>query len=207
MAGRAAWGDTDMAGKETLLAKYRKQLNLLLAEQAALPPPPQATSNTTGTVASVPYSTGWPDEYNLYLTINSTTVPGLVAGQQVFCAASTTDFSNLLTVGTTLSGNLNNSLGWWVFKSSGAVTPLPPPPPETGNTTGTVVTMPTSSGAANEYNLFFLITNTTVPGFVAGQQVFCAASTTDFPSLLTVGSSLTGNLENSLGWWVLKKPN
>ena len=100
--------------------------------------PPPATGNTIGTVASMPFPTGWPDEYNLYLTITSTTVPGLAAGQQVWCAASTTDFPNLLTVGATLTGTLDNSLGWWVLKSGTVVPPPPPPPPATGNTIGTV---------------------------------------------------------------------
>ena len=168
------------------------------------PPPPPATGNTIGVVASTPFPTGAANEYNLYLTITSTTVPGLVAGQQVLCAASTTNFPNLLTVGATLTGTLDHSLGWWVLKSG---TVVPPPPPATGNTTGTVASTPFPTGAANEYNLYLNITSTTVPGLVAGQQVLCAASTTNFPNLLTVGATLTGILDHSLGWWVLKKAN
>ena len=61
-----------------------------------------------------------------------------------------------------------------------------------GNTTGTVASTPVSSGGANEYDLYLKITSTTVSGVTAGQQVWCAATTTDFPNLLTAGGSLTG---------------
>ena len=177
----------------------------VLKSGTVVPPPPPATGNTIGTVARTPFPTGAANEYNLYLTITSTTVPGLVAGQRVLCAATTTDFPNLLTVGATLTGTLNNSLGWWVLKSGTVVPPPPPPPPAAGNTIGTVTRTPFPTGAANEYNLYLTITSTTVPGLVAGQRVLCAATTTDFPNLLTVGATLTGTLDHSPGWWVLKK--
>jgi hypothetical protein len=77
---------------------------------------------------------------------------------------------------------------------------------DTGNTTGTVASKPVPTGGFKEYDLNFKISSTTVPGLRAGQTVWCAATTTDFPNLLTVGTVLTGNLDHSLGWWVLKKP-
>jgi Tol biopolymer transport system component len=162
------------------------------------------TGNVTGTVASTPFSTGWPNEYNVYINITSTTVPGLIVGQQLLCAASTTDFSNLLSVGAALTGTLDHTLGWWVLQSSTVVPPPPPPTPGTGNVTGTVAGMPTASGPPNEYNVYINITSTTVPGLVTGQRVLCAASTMNFPNLLTVGATLTGTLNNSIGWWVLQ---
>ena len=73
-----------------------------------------------------------------------------------------------------------------------------------GNTTGTVENEPVASGAANQYNFNLTITSTTAAGITTGQQLLVAASKTDFPNLLTVGTILTGNLDNSLGWWVLK---
>ncbi len=71
------------------------------------------------------------------------------------------------------------------------------------NITGFVASAPVASGGANEYNLYLLVTGSTVPGVSAGQQVWLAASMTDFPHL-AVGATLTGSLERSLGWWVLK---
>jgi hypothetical protein len=266
--------------------------------------------NTTGTVASTPVSSGGANEYDLYLKITSTTVSGITAGQQVWCAATTTDFPNLLTAGVSLTGNLSNAPGWWTFKAASAsptvVTPptataptvatgtatsitstgavisgtlsslgsassvalsfnwgltssygnttaiqvmsspnaftatlasltpattyhfravatgngtvygsditfttgaaITPPvstPPATGNTTGVVASVPVSSGAANEYDLYLKITSTTVSGVTVGQQVWLAASTTEYPNLLTVGSIISGNLSNSPGWWVI----
>ena len=73
-----------------------------------------------------------------------------------------------------------------------------------GNTTGTVENQPVASGAANQYNFNLTITSTTAAGITTGQQLLVAASTIDFPNLLTVGATLTGNLDNSPGWWVLK---
>jgi len=73
-----------------------------------------------------------------------------------------------------------------------------------GNTTGTIENAPVASGASNEYNFNLTITSTTIAEITAGQQILVAASTTDFPNLLTVGTTLTGNLDNSPGWWVLK---
>ena len=76
-----------------------------------------------------------------------------------------------------------------------------------GNTTGTVASTPAATGSPNEYALYFNITSTTVTGLSAGQQIQVAATTIDFPNLLTVGATLTGDLDHSLGWWVLKKAN
>jgi hypothetical protein len=258
--------------------------------------------NTTGVVASKPAASGAANEYNLYLKISSTTVAGLTVGQQVWCAASTTDFPNLLTVGAILTGNLDNSPGWWTFKAVSATVPLAVTAPSvttgsataitssgatingslvslgsvssvnvsfnwglttsygstttvqtltaggnfgvtltglapnttyhfrtqvtgsstvygsdntfttaaatvitiSGNTTGVVVSKPVASGGANEYCFYLKITSTTVAGLTAGQQVWCAATTTSFPNLLTVGSTITGTLSNSPGWWVIK---
>ena len=258
--------------------------------------------NTTGVVASKPVASGGANEYNLYLQISSTTVAGLTAGQQVWCAAATTDFPNLLTVGAILTGNLDNSPGWWTFKAAAATAPPTVTPPTittgnatvitssgatlngtlsslgsagsitvsfdwglttsygsttaaqtvtsasnfvatltglapnttyhfrakvtgsttvygsdntfttaantvitvSGNTTGVVASKPVASGGANEYCFYLKITSTTVSGLTSGQQVWCAATTASFPNLLTVGSTITGTLSNSLGWWVIK---
>jgi hypothetical protein len=267
--------------------------------------------NTVGTVAGAPVSSGGDNEYDLYLTITSTTVSGFTAGQQVWCAATTLDFPNLLTVGVSLAGNLSNSLGWWEFEATSASPPALTPPtataptvatstatsitssgaiingtlsslgssssvpvsfnwglnsnygnstaaqtmtsssvftatltgltpdttyhfravaagsgtvygsditfttgsavappvansPATGNTTGIVISVPVSSGAANEYDLYLKITSTTVYGIKVGKQVWLAASATEYPNLLTVGSTINGNLNNSVGWWVIK---
>jgi hypothetical protein len=61
-----------------------------------------------------------------------------------------------------------------------------------------VASVPEPSGATNEYNLYIKIVST-------GQMVWVAAKTTAFPALLTVGTTLTGDLNHSLGWWVLSK--
>ena len=74
--------------------------------------------------------------------------------------------------------------------------PTPSISPLTGSITGTVTSAPSPSGATNEYNLFVN---------VAGQQYWLAATTTDFPNLLTIGSTLTGTLNHSRGWWILIK--
>ena len=267
--------------------------------------------NTVATVAGAPVSSGGDNEYDLYLTITSTTVSGFTAGQQVWCAATTSDFPNLLTVGVSLSGTLSNSPGWWAFEAASASPPALTPPtatapavatstatsitssgaiingtlsslgssssvavsfnwgltsnygnttvaqtmtsssvftatltgltpattyhvravaagsgttygsditfttgsavappvdtsPATGNTTGIVVSVPVSSGAANEYDLYLKITSTTVYGVKVGKQVWLAASATEYPNLLTVGSTISGNLNNSPGWWVIQ---
>ena len=267
--------------------------------------------NTTGTVASAPVSSGSTNEYDLYLKVTSTTVSGITAGQQVWCAATTTDFPNLLTVGVSLTGTLSNSPGWWTFVAASASPPATTPPTAiaptvatgtatsitstgavingtlsslgssnsvavtfnwgltsgygnttatqtmtspysftatltgltpattyhfiavavgsstvngsditfttgsavtppvnnpvaTGNITGVVASVPVSSGAANEYDLYLKITSTTVSGIKVGQQVWLAASATEYPNLLSVGSTITGNLNNSPGWWVIQ---
>jgi hypothetical protein len=186
---------------------------------------PLTSANTVGTVANTPVGSGAANEYCFNLKVTSSTVSGVTAGQQVWCAASTTDFPNLLTVGATLTGNLDHSLGWWVLKQAGTstvtptptptttpkptATPTPTPTPTTvspltsANTIGTVASTPVSSGAANEYCFNLKVTSSTVSGVTAGQQVWCAASTTNYPNLLTPGATLTGNLNHSLGWWVI----
>ena len=73
-----------------------------------------------------------------------------------------------------------------------------------GSIIGTVQNKPVATGASNEYNFNLKITGTAIAGIRNGQQVWVAASTTDFPNLLTVGATLTGILNNSSGWWVLK---
>jgi len=90
------------------------------------------------------------------------------------------------------------------FTTGSVVTPPVMTPPTVGNTTGIVASLPVLSGAANEYNLYLKITSTTVSGFKVGQQVWLAASATEYPNLLTVGSTISGNLNNSPGWWVIK---
>ncbi|MGI2336712.1 MAG: Ig-like domain-containing protein [Dehalogenimonas sp.] len=168
--------------------------------------PPPSIGNTTGVIASVPVSSGGSNEYNLSIRITTTTVFGLTIGQNLWVAASTTDFPNLLTVGSTLTGNLDNSLGWWVMKSSIQTTPVTPPVPVVikGNTTAVVASVPISSGGSNEYNLSIKITTTTITGLKVTDTVWVAASKTDFPNLLIVGSTVTGDLDKTLGWWTLK---
>jgi hypothetical protein len=169
-----------------------------------------ATGNTTAVVASTPVSSGAANQYSLNIRITATTATGLTVGQTVWVAASTTDFPNLFTTGSTLSGTMDKSLGWWILKASTtpaapAPVPQPVPAPTTGNTTAVVVSTPVSSGAANQYNLNIRITATTAIGLTVGQTVWIAASTTDFPNLRTVGSTISGNMDKSLGWWVIKK--
>jgi hypothetical protein len=82
----------------------------------------------------------------------------------------------------------------------------PPPPSEMppGNTSAVVASYPVSTGKINEYNLDIIITSTTVPGLSGGQIIPVTAMTTDFPNLLVFNSDVTGDLDNSLGWWTLK---
>ena len=169
------------------------------------PTPTPVSGNTIGTVASKPVASGASNEYSFYLKVTGTTVTGITGGQQVWVAASTTDFPNLLTLGATLSGSLDHSPGWWVFKKASTTTPTPTLTTVSGNTIGTVANKPVTSGASNQYSFYLKVTSTTVTGITAGQQVWVAATTTDFPNLLTVGATLNGNLDHSLGWWVFKK--
>ena len=107
-----------------------------------------AGGNTTGTVASTPVSSGAANEYDLYLKITSSSVSGIVAGQQVWCVATTSDFPTLLTIGATLTGNLSNSPGWWTFKVATASSPIVTPPTATASTAATsAATSITSTGA------------------------------------------------------------
>jgi hypothetical protein len=187
----------------TWLASY---VTLIKSYSSPAPPAPTTVSaNTNGTVASKPVTTGASKEYAFYLKVTSTTVTGITAGQQVWCAATTTDFPNLLKVGATVTGNLDHSSGWWILKKATTVTPTPAPTVVLGNTIGTVASKPVTTGASKEYAFYLKVTSTTVAGITAGQQVWCAATTTDFPNLLNVGAVVTGNLDHSSGWWVLKK--
>ncbi len=252
---------------------------------------PSSSSTISGTVASSPVSSGGVNEYNLNVKITASSVAGVSAGQTIWLSASTNDFPSLRTVGSSVTGTLDKSLGWWVLKpvngtpivnqppvlgaignktivtnqkleirlaatdpdgnaltfsasglpvgatfSSGlfswsptlsgtfqvtfSVTdgklsdsetvvitvnlPTAAPPVTNGNTTATVVSAGISSGASGEYNLTIRITTTSVTGLTAGQTVWVAAKTSSFPNLLTIGSTLTGNLDKSLGWWVFK---
>jgi len=94
-------------------------------------------------------ASGAPDEYNFYFDVTSTTLTGVTAGQQLWIAASITDFPDLLTVGTSLTGNLNDIPGWWIFNkaNSDIVTPTQTPAP-TLTTTTTPTTTPTSTPTA-----------------------------------------------------------
>ena len=153
--------------------------------------------NVAGIVTSAGVPTGAANEYSFNLQITSSTIPGVAPGQWVWCAATTTDFPSLLTTGIALNGNLDNSRGWWVL---GACTVEPT---ECRNVAGIVASAGVPTGAANEYSFNLQITSSTIPGVTAGQWVWCAATTTDFLSLLTMSSVLNGNLDNSRGWWVL----
>jgi hypothetical protein len=64
--------------------------------------------------------------------------------------------------------------------------------------------VPIINGGVDEYNLAVRVTTTTVSGVSVGQTVWLAAKVTDFPNLLTAGATVSGNLDKSLGWWVLK---
>ena len=156
------------------------------------------SGNTVGRVVGTPIATGGANEFGFNLNISSTTITGVTVGQQVWVAA-TTDFPNLLTYGATLAGSLDNSHGWWVLKRTGMTTETH----TSGNTVGRVVGTPIATGGANEFGFNLNISSTTITGVTVGQQVWVAATTTDFPNLRTYGATLTGNLDRSLGWWVL----
>ena len=99
-------GDSSYSGSQS--GNTEEPLTVIEATQTPCPSEPcPPTGNTTGTVASIPSPSGATNEYNLYLDIN---------GQLVWAAATTTDFPNLLTLGAALTGTLDNSPGWWVFK-------------------------------------------------------------------------------------------
>jgi hypothetical protein len=136
----------------------------------------------TGTVASVPVSTGGTDEYNLFLDVN---------GENIWIAATTTDFPNLLTVGATLTGILDFSAGWWTLTATGANTIELP-----GQVVGTVASDPVYTGTGTTYGLYLTID---------GQEIWVAATTTDFPQLLTVGAQVVGYLEITSGWPTFRK--
>jgi hypothetical protein len=150
--------------------------------KAYAPSPPPITVSITATVASVAVPTGAANQYSLYIKINGT-------GEMVWCAGTTTDFPQLRTLGASVVGILSNSSGWWVLKAA-----MPPIP----IVTATVASVPIPTGAANQYNLNIKVVGT-------GEMVWCAATTTDFPQLLTFGAAVTGTLDNSSGWWVLRR--
>ncbi len=78
--------------------------------------PPPEMGNTTGVVSSIPVPSGAYNEYNFTFKIISTTVDGLSPGQELWCVSTTNEFPNLLTAGASLTGDMDHSLGWWVFK-------------------------------------------------------------------------------------------
>jgi hypothetical protein len=99
-------------------------------------------------VASQPAASGGDNEYCFYLKITSTTVSGLTVGQQVWSAATVADFPNLLTVGTVLTGKLDNSSGWWSFKTAGnAVSMVIAPSITTGSPSSISTTGATLNGS------------------------------------------------------------
>ena len=107
-------GNTYSFNGTKIITQFTDYAVIGLVETTSAPPTMPASNgvNTVGAVASTPQSSGG-GFYNLYLKIVSTSVTGLSAGQQVWCAASINDFPNLLTVGATLSGNLSNYSGYW----------------------------------------------------------------------------------------------
>jgi hypothetical protein len=193
----------------TWLGEYFTQLSSQAAPAPVVTPNPPASSvvgSVIGVVAGVPVPSGGPGEYNLSFSIAATDVPGLSAGQTVWVAATVADFPNLLSVGATLSGILDGTLGWWILRDSTLPAPPPPDPPAVGegNISGTVTGVPVSSGGQGEYSFSLLITATTVSGLGNGQTIWVAANTADFPNLLNPGAAVSGNLDGSLGWWVLR---
>ncbi|MGI2336713.1 MAG: hypothetical protein ACRKGH_08780 [Dehalogenimonas sp.] len=156
--------------------------------------------NTTAMVTSVPIPTGASNEYSLSVRIMTSANAGLTAGQTVWIAATTTDFPSLRTIGSTITGNMDNSYGWWVLKNP--TTPVL----SYGNITAVIASAPTPSGGSNEFSFSIRITTTTVSGLTVGQVVWVAATTIDFPNLHTIGYTVSGNLDKSLGWWTLKAP-
>ena len=130
-----------------------------------------SSGNTVGRVVGTPIATGGANEFGFNLNISSTTITGVTVGQQVWVAATTTDFPNLLTYGATLTGNLDNSHGWWVLKSTGMTTETH----TSGNTVGRVVGTPIATGGANEFGFNLNISSTTITGVTVGQQVWVAA--------------------------------
>ena len=147
-------------------------------------PAPLVPSRLVGRVLTTPVPTGTPDEYSMVLLIND---------QEVTVAASTTDFPQLPAVGAVLGGYLNYSSGWAVFTKEYVATPATPVP---GSVVGIVSSASSTTGATAEYDLFLTIN---------GQQVWVAATTTDFPNLFSVGATLIGILDYSNGWWTFTK--
>ena len=146
-----------------------------------------------GSTADISSQVTWNSDTTSVATIDSN---GLATGVAAGTANITAALSGITSPSATLT----------------VVAPGPTTTPTTtttttvsGNTTGTVANTPVASGAPNEYNFYLMITSTTEPGVTAGQQIWVAASTTDFPTLRTVGTTLTGNLDHSSGWWVFEK--
>jgi hypothetical protein len=185
-----------------------------------------AINSITGTVASNPVATGGANQYNVSIKVTSSSVAGVIAGQTLWVATTTTDFPNLRTVGSAVAGKLDKSPGWWVMTAATTSVPpptttippptttIPPPtttipPPTTApainSISGTVASAPVATGGAKQYNVSIRITSSSVAGVTAGQTLWVAATTTDFPNLKTVGSAVAGTLDKSLGWSVLSK--
>jgi hypothetical protein len=176
-------------------------------------PPAVATGSATGiaatgailngTLTSLGSSTSVSAGFDWGLTSsygNTTTVQTLTASNTFGTALTGLSAGTTYHFRARATGSGSTVYGTDLTFTTASATPNP-----SGNTAGTVANTPSPSGGANEYNLYLNITSTSIPGLVAGQQVWCSATTTDFPNLLTVGTSLTGNLDHSLGWWVLKR--
>lgn len=100
----------------------------VIPEPEEPPIEPLPAGDTIGRVGSIPIPSGGVNEYNLYLEIIKTSQPNLKVGDEVWVAATTTDFPDMLTGVPVLTGNLDKSLGWWTFKAVEATTPTEPPP-------------------------------------------------------------------------------
>jgi hypothetical protein len=157
-------------------------------------------SGTVGSAYSQTLSaTGGTTPYSW--TISSGTLPsgltlsssGVISGTPTTAIDPSVTFEVIGNNGSTATKALSITIG-----SAVAVTGS-----TTGNTTGVVESKGIATGATNEYDLYLKITSTTVSGVKVGQEVWLAATTTNFPNLLTVGATVTGNLNDSLGWWVL----
>ncbi len=179
-------------------------------------PPPPANTNRAPVLAAIGNKTATAGS-NLQFTVSATDPDGDALTYTASNLPSGASFSNrtfswtptsnsVYSVTFTVSdGALTDTETITITVSSAAPPPATttttPPPAGLANATGVVASTPSPSGGANEYNLYLTITTTTVSGIVAGQQVWLAATTTDFPNLLTVGATVTGNLDHAAGWW------
>ena len=129
----------------------------------------------TGTIATQPVASGASDEASFYLTVTSTTVAGITAGQQLLVAALTTDFPNLLAIGATLTGNLGNSPGWWVLAPAGTAATITTPVLAITNTPTTTSTAAIPAAT----------TTATTPAATSSTTTPAATSTTTTPTTTT----------------------